>query len=94
MRLDRVPGDLSRPVGLSVPVATVVTVVTTYLSFRQNRHPLGLLFPVFAFSAVAAAPGTLDTVPVAAVVAGGWAVFSWGSGMPVPVRPVCAGRCR
>lgn len=65
---------------LSVPVATVVAIVTTYLSFRQNWHPPGSLFPVFAFSAVAAAPGTLDAVPVAAAVAGGSALFALAVG--------------
>nr|WP_301539683.1 FUSC family protein [Nocardioides sp. zg-DK7169] len=61
---------------LAVPLAALLASVCTVLSERQDWHPPGALFPVFAFAACASLESRLGDVPVALAVAGASALFA------------------
>lgn len=60
----------------SVPVAVVVAAVGVVMSELQDWHPVGPLFLIFGFGAVASIPGTWAQVPIAAGVAAASASFA------------------
>jgi uncharacterized membrane protein YccC len=71
---------------VAVVVAAAVAALGTALSRRQDWHPPGALFLVFAFGAVCSVPRSPGDVPVALAVAGGSAVFALLVGNALSVR--------
>ncbi|MQW77773.1 FUSC family protein [Nocardioides sp. dk4132] len=61
---------------LAVPLAALLASACTLLSERQDWHPPGALFPVFAFTACASLESRPRDVAVALAVAGTSAVFA------------------
>lgn len=61
---------------VAVVGAAVVAALVTALSRRQDWHPPGAVFPVFAFGALCSVPHLPSDVPVALAVAGASALFA------------------
>lgn len=55
---------------LAVPIAAAVAGGCTYLSERQDWHPPGALFPIFAFTGCASLPRAAEDLPAALLVGG------------------------
>jgi len=67
---------------LLVPVAAAWAGVAVVLAELGRWHPAGALNPVFALTASATVPITLNAVPAAALAAAGAAVFSMSLALP------------
>jgi len=69
-------GTSPQRVWLAVPLAALLASACTLLSERQDWHPPGALFPVFAFTACASLESRPRDVAVALAVAGASAAFA------------------